>query len=349
MLEIPSEFHKVQIIGFTEIDLNQLNKKKFLAINEFIVNYSNGAITFHELQDGKSLVCSYYGKGMIMYPASRIYAMASRNPDVVVTLQDLINETQEKIAQLSLKIAEVNNVIQEAIEATSRTNIAADNARIATENADNATKIALDAASSTIMIYKNPVDTYEEIMTTYPDPENGWRVMVATTGDIFRFNSNNHQWELVDNWTRGLIPMASLIADGLFSKEDYTKLLNMDEQVYDRRVIQIIVKSSPITGKHNVIARFPFNGKIAGIKGVCAIPGDEVTEIAVEKTNDMTNWFKVTEDNLVFEPHSYFDNDTISFVDNEVSEGDLFRLEVIRTAPEIQDITVEIIIDTTKK
>src|SRR5690625_1024258 len=84
LLEIPSQSHKVQISGYTEIDPITYNyNKKKLESDEFLVDYQNGNIQFNPSEDGKTLLCSYKGRGLILYPASRIYGMVSRNPDVV--------------------------------------------------------------------------------------------------------------------------------------------------------------------------------------------------------------------------------------------------------------------------
>ena len=48
-----------------------------------------------------------------MYPASRIYALVSRNPDVVITLQDYIMEIERKLAENQSLISRVEQLISE--------------------------------------------------------------------------------------------------------------------------------------------------------------------------------------------------------------------------------------------
>jgi len=67
LTEIPSELNHVTISGMTEIYTGTP------IATEFIVDYATGVITFHSDNEGLSKTCTYKGRGLIMYPASRIY------------------------------------------------------------------------------------------------------------------------------------------------------------------------------------------------------------------------------------------------------------------------------------
>lgn len=83
--ELPDEFFHVKIDGYTEI------YEGFPKENEFIVSYYNGIATFHESQNGKTVLnVIYKGRGCVLYPAQRIYAH-NDNPNVVDTLQTVID------------------------------------------------------------------------------------------------------------------------------------------------------------------------------------------------------------------------------------------------------------------
>jgi len=82
--EIPSEFDHVTISGYTEIYKGEPTS------TQFIVNYQNGVVTFNVLEEGKSVTATYKGRGIIQYPAERIYAH-NDNPDIVTNLQDMID------------------------------------------------------------------------------------------------------------------------------------------------------------------------------------------------------------------------------------------------------------------
>lgn len=70
--------------------------------------------------------------------------------------------------------------------------------------------------------WKESVDTFEDIATTYPNPEDGWTVNVKDTDSTYRYNGEN--WIAI---SANAIPMASDTVDGKMSKEDYTKLSNL--------------------------------------------------------------------------------------------------------------------------
>lgn len=84
--EIPSEFTHVQCTGYTEIFSGDP------ATGEFITNYSLGELVFHTSQEGTSINAHYYGRGVIRWPAERIYEHQSGD-DLQVYLEDLTTTT----------------------------------------------------------------------------------------------------------------------------------------------------------------------------------------------------------------------------------------------------------------
>jgi hypothetical protein len=88
--EIPSEFSHVTISGYFEIYGGTPNS------NQYIVNYQNGVVTFNPSENGKTLTCTYQGKGQIFYPAERIY-LHSDNPDIVTSLQEIVEESKSTL------------------------------------------------------------------------------------------------------------------------------------------------------------------------------------------------------------------------------------------------------------
>ena len=66
--------------------------------------------------------------------------------------------------------------------------------------------------------WKEAVSTYENIATTYPNPEDGWTVNVNDTDYTYRYNGI--EWVAI---SANAIPKATDSVDGLLSKEDHTK------------------------------------------------------------------------------------------------------------------------------
>ena len=66
--------------------------------------------------------------------------------------------------------------------------------------------------------WKEAVDTFSDIATTYPNPDDGWTVNVKDTDYTYRYNGS--EWVAI---SANAIPKATDNVDGLLSKEDHAK------------------------------------------------------------------------------------------------------------------------------
>lgn len=90
---------------------------------------------------------------------------------------------------------------------------------------DKYTKNEVDnkfSALETNIDWKEAVATYDDIITTYPTPDDGWTVNVKDTDYTYRYNGT--EWITI---SANAIPKATQSIDGLQSKEDKTKLDNI--------------------------------------------------------------------------------------------------------------------------
>lgn len=71
------------------------------------------------------------------------------------------------------------------------------------------------SAFETAIDWKEAVGTYDDLATTYPEPENGWTVNVKDTHYTYRFNGS--EWVAI---SANAIPKATQEVDGLLSHED---------------------------------------------------------------------------------------------------------------------------------
>lgn len=84
------------------------------------------------------------------------------------------------------------------------------------------TKSEIDNKFSTLetnIDWKESVNTFADIATTYPTPIDGWTVNTKDTDYTYRYNGA--AWVTI---SANAIPKATVSVDGLFSKEDKTKL-----------------------------------------------------------------------------------------------------------------------------
>ena len=86
--EIPDEFYRVQIDGYVEKQQGEV----LVNNNDFIVNYTSGQLTFKSTEEAKTiLVKSYMARGVVYYPASRIYTHLSSGGDIESTLSEVVD------------------------------------------------------------------------------------------------------------------------------------------------------------------------------------------------------------------------------------------------------------------
>lgn len=84
LTEIPSEFNHVQSTGLTEIFSGDPST------SQFIVNYSLGEVVVNSSLEGTSINAHYYGRGVIRWPAERIYEHNSGG-DLQTYLENLVD------------------------------------------------------------------------------------------------------------------------------------------------------------------------------------------------------------------------------------------------------------------
>ena len=72
---------------------------------------------------------------------------------------------------------------------------------------------------TTNLDWKESVDTFEDILTLYPTPDDGWTVNVKDTNYTYRYDEEEDKWIPI---SANSIPLATIELDGLLSKKDYS-------------------------------------------------------------------------------------------------------------------------------
>ena len=96
LVQIPDRKYAVRITHDGAQMVESRKSSALLGKNEFYVDYESGYVIFHPSMMGEIVVIEeYYGRGMIMFPANRIYSKITLNPDnsgvVDSTFQDFID------------------------------------------------------------------------------------------------------------------------------------------------------------------------------------------------------------------------------------------------------------------
>jgi hypothetical protein len=145
-----------------------------LADNQYFVDYVQGVITFNVSQVGAKFLCKYTGSGFHYFPSSRI--SYQQNLDgTITTIKQVLDSSVDTI-----------NNIQNAM----------DNANTAANNATNVTANFQNLLDQQKLVYKTSVATFSAIASTYPTPEQGWRVVTKDTGIAYRYDGT--AWIEVD-------------------------------------------------------------------------------------------------------------------------------------------------------
>jgi len=177
--EYPDEGQKVVIDNFVETKLTSPT------IGQFYCDYLNGILFFNSSNEGQSIIANYYGKGISFLASSRIW-LEQNNGEVTKTLEDLIIEVT------------TNNTTFNDNENTRLEN------EILRQSNEDARQIQEDTRQNTyntsLMIWKNPVASYDQISSVYPSPSLGWCVQCLNTNNNYRYNSVNATWELYSNF-----------------------------------------------------------------------------------------------------------------------------------------------------
>lgn len=320
--EIPDKVFRVRIHGMKEISYENFTTVGIKS-DEFYVNYSTGVIFFHKDKEAETLTIRYKGRGFIQYPADRIYHKDKIN-NVVKSLSNIIDESNQKLNLAEIKIKEVEKVIGRAEEKIEETQKATDNAKKATEEAEVATDKALDAYETTRLVFKQYVDTYNDILTTYPNPEIGWTVQVYDTGIRYRWDGID--WVAIEA-LGGNVPKVSEHVDGLMHKEDYIKLKDISSDT-DVRTIVFVCPQDIIGGVQDPHIIFPHDGEILEVIAYVSAIGMNDTEIEVQYSDDFITWSNLTDNPIKIVGGSFRDTGLHNLTTIRVDSGTVFRLNV---------------------
>ena len=93
LIQIPDHFYKVQIPSMVEI----YDQFSTIQSHEFRVDYQSGIVMFHPSLEGQEITVSkYWGRGIILTPASRIYTTTGEGGEITETLGEILDSQVRK-------------------------------------------------------------------------------------------------------------------------------------------------------------------------------------------------------------------------------------------------------------
>lgn len=118
LTEIPSHLHRVRVVGN---NVSWVEKQKGKpSENEYVVDYSNKVVTFHESRNGLNLLFEYMGTGLHFVPPSMVWTKED-NGVVLETLADVLKNVQ--LALEGTPMYGDNNLSEIANTLTARINL----------------------------------------------------------------------------------------------------------------------------------------------------------------------------------------------------------------------------------
>lgn len=163
----------------------------------------------------------------------------------------LTNELENSVSSTSTTHAPTANAVKIAYDkAASVENVVNSNKN---NWDDKYTKNEVDNKFSTLesnVDWKESVATYEDILTTYPNPEDGWTVNVKDTDYTYRYSGS--AWVAI---SANAIPKATQSLDGLLSKEDKSNYddANNKKHTHSNKSVLDGITSALITAWNNAV------------------------------------------------------------------------------------------------
>jgi len=104
-----------------------------------------------------------------------------------------------------------------------------------TNDVDKALDTYEKMIKTSFVVPKPPVDTYDDIATIYPEPENGWTTRAIDTGRMYRYNVELEEWEWIDTVTTTAYDALLQMYEEVLSKlnePEYTPQLSNTASVF---------------------------------------------------------------------------------------------------------------------
>lgn len=173
--QIPSSYYRVNIAGYQEIITNQTLKG-----NQFKVNYASGIIFFPPSEEGNEItITEYYGTGIEMIPASRIYLGTNEDGNITNTLYDMIKVGTNSIIALN----KVGGVLKTGDALAERIETDISNANTINNTIENTTIPLFKASNTTLTNTINEANTENSTLSN--------TISQATTENITLTNTIN--------------------------------------------------------------------------------------------------------------------------------------------------------------
>ena len=133
------------------------------------------------------------------------------------------------------------------------------------------------SALETNIDWKETVETYDDIATIYPNPEDGWTVNTKDNNITYRYNGS--EWVAI---SANAIPKATDSVDGLLSKEDHAKYDGsaLKAHTHDNKSVLDVITGEKVSDWDN---KSDFSGSYNDLSDKPTIPKADGTTITADE------------------------------------------------------------------
>lgn len=116
LIQVPDQHYRIKIVTEDNVQLNEVFNVQDISEDSFFVDYGVGIVRFHESLHGKMIICSYYGRGVILISDSRIFHRDGEN--ITDTWDNILDRSKDALDLIESAggLANAMNKIDEKVE-----------------------------------------------------------------------------------------------------------------------------------------------------------------------------------------------------------------------------------------
>lgn len=311
LYEVPDRYERVVIKEWNEdkTDFKLYSEVDFVddigTETSYFVDYDEGYIHFHPVANGKPVEVIYKGTGVLLYPATRIYLEQDNGNGLPVTLQEFADKLQKAMEDVNQLIEDTTIAMNQLILNTTEK----------TDKLISDTTIAVDTEIANFKVKEEEYQANEDS-----------RILAENE----RVIAENERVSLDATREQRITDAEDAVSDVVSKTKD--------------RVL-VFAYPYPHAGVNNILARFPYNGKIMDVKGILyKNDGDSPTEISIEKSSDFQNWLPIFSNDtyLTFNVNESLDNNSYVIGIQDVTAEDIFRVNIRSISENTEGLTIEV-------
>jgi hypothetical protein len=195
-------------------------------------------------------------------------------------------------------------------------------------------RITQQELNSGLKVELDKINNHLEAMI-HEEEVHGFRVLPDGQLEYF----DGHGWIPI-SIPSGIMPPVTEFYNGLMSKEDFIKLLNIKPEA-NYKIGSFVEPDTVLQGVIGGHLTLLLTGEIVEVKALCSRTGYADTLLKLEKSVDMINWFPISDSPIRIPNGGHLDDGSSTLLNNRIEANEILRLNVIQSG-EPKNLTVPI-------